>query len=104
MTQVDTPASLPGAGASQDEHLAALSGYKYGWHDSDAYAAASRRGLSEDVVRGISAMKHEPQWMLDMRLKALKLFQRKPMPTWGCLLYTSPSPRDVEESRMPSSA
>ena len=41
MTQVDTPASLPGAGASQDEHLAALSGYKYGWHDSDAYAAAS---------------------------------------------------------------
>ena len=29
MTQVDTPASLPGAGASQDEHLAALSGYKY---------------------------------------------------------------------------
>ena len=124
MTQVDTPASLPGAGASQDEHLVALSGYKYGWHDSDAYAAASRRGLSEDVVRGISAMKHEPQWMLDMRLKALKLFQRKPMPTWGvdistidfdqikyfvraqerqaaswedlpaCLLYTSPSPRD----------
>ena len=50
MTQVDTPASLPGAGASQDEHLAALSGYKYGWHDSDAYAAASRRGLSEDVA------------------------------------------------------
>ena len=88
MTQVDTPASLPGAGASQDEHLAALSGYKYGWHDSDAYAAASRRGLSEDVVRGISAMKHEPQWMLDMRLKALKLFQRKPMPTWGVDIST----------------
>ena len=88
MTQVDPPASLPGAGASQDEHLAALSGYKYGWHDSDAYAAASRRGLSEDVVRGISAMKHEPQWMLDMRLKALKLFQRKPMPTWGVDIST----------------
>ncbi|GAE75124.1 iron-sulfur cluster assembly protein SufB [Cutibacterium acnes JCM 18918] len=39
-------------------------------------------------MRGISAMKHEPQWMLDMRLKALKLFQRKPMPTWGVDIST----------------
>ena len=49
MTQVDnttSDAALPGTGESQDEHIAALSGYKYGWHDSDAYAAASQRGLS----------------------------------------------------------
>jgi Fe-S cluster assembly protein SufB len=85
-TQVDTSPALPGTGVSQDEHLAALSGYKYGWHDSDAYAAASQRGLSEEVVRGISAMKHEPEWMLKLRLKALRQFQKKPMPTWGVKL------------------
>ena len=86
MTQVDntaTDAALPGTGESQDEHIAALSGYKYGWHDSDAYAAASQRGLSEDVVRGISMLKNEPEWMLQRRLKALRIFDRKPMPTWG---------------------
>ena len=86
MTQVDntaTDAALPGTGGSQDEHIAALSGYKYGWHDSDAYAAASQRGLSEDVVRGISMLKNEPEWMLQRRLKALRIFDRKPMPTWG---------------------
>ena len=86
MTQVDnttSDAALPGTGESQDEHIAALSGYKYGWHDSDAYAAASQRGLSEDVVRGISMLKNEPEWMLQRRLKALRIFDRKPMPTWG---------------------
>ncbi|ERS33553.1 FeS assembly protein SufB [Propionibacterium sp. KPL1844] len=86
MTQVDnttSDATLPGTGESQDEHIAALSGYKYGWHDSDAYAAASQRGLSEDVVRGISTLKNEPEWMLQRRLKALRIFDRKPMPTWG---------------------
>ncbi|MDU1580764.1 Fe-S cluster assembly protein SufB [uncultured Cutibacterium sp.] len=86
MTQVDnttSDAALPGTGESQDEHIAALSGYKYGWHDSDAYAAASQRGLSEDVVQGISTLKNEPEWMLQRRLKALRIFDRKPMPTWG---------------------
>ncbi|MEA5647432.1 MAG: Fe-S cluster assembly protein SufB [Cutibacterium granulosum] len=86
MTQVDnttSDAALPGTGESQDEHIAALSGYKYGWHDSDAYAAASQRGLSEDVVRGISTLKNEPEWILQRRLKALRIFDRKPMPTWG---------------------
>ena len=86
MTQVDnttSDAALPGTGESQDEHIAALSGYKYGWHDSDAYAAASQRGLSADVVRGISTLKNEPEWMLQRRLKALRIFDRKPMPTWG---------------------
>jgi len=47
------------------------------------YAHQSRRGLGEDVVRSISALKNEPQWMLDFRLKALDIFNRMPMPTWG---------------------
>src|ERR1700758_1497267 len=63
--------------------LEGLDRYKFGWSDSDAAGAAARRGLNEEVVRDISAKKNEPQWMLDLRLKGLKLFRRKPMPTWG---------------------
>lgn len=57
--------------------------YEYGWHDSDAAGQSARRGLDEDVVRFISAEKNEPEWMLKRRLKALKVFERKPMPNWG---------------------
>ena len=60
-----------------------LGRYEYGWRDSDDKGAQARRGLNEDVVRDISAKKDEPQWMLDLRLKGLRLFDRKPMPTWG---------------------
>jgi len=63
--------------------LEGLDRYKFGWSDSDAAGASARRGLNEDVVRDISAKKNEPEWMLDLRLKGLKLFERKPMPTWG---------------------
>ncbi len=58
-------------------------GYQYGWSDSDAAGSNARRGLSEEVVRDISMRKGEPQWMLDLRLKGLALFGRKPMPVWG---------------------
>jgi len=63
--------------------LEGLGNYKFGWADSDAAGAAARRGLSEEVVRDISALKNEPEWMLDLRLKGLRLFRKKPMPTWG---------------------
>src|SRR6201996_5987090 len=63
--------------------LEGLDRYKFGWSDSDAAGASAKRGLNEDVVRDISAKKNEPQWMLDMRLKGLRLFEKKPMPTWG---------------------
>ncbi|GIF12031.1 Fe-S cluster assembly protein SufB [Actinoplanes teichomyceticus] len=68
---------------TQEEHLAALGKYEYGWADADIAGAAATRGLSEAVVRDISAKKNEPQWMLDLRLKGLRLFDRKPMPSWG---------------------
>ena len=68
---------------SQEEHLAALGNYQYGWADSDVAGASAQRGLNEAVVRGISAKKDEPEWMRDLRLKGLRLFSRKPMPTWG---------------------
>jgi Fe-S cluster assembly protein SufB len=63
--------------------LEGLDRYKFGWADSDAAGESARRGLSEEVVRDISAKKNEPEWMLDLRLKGLKLFRRKPMPDWG---------------------
>ena len=65
------------------EQLEGLGTYEYGWADSDTAGATAQRGLSEAVVRDISAKKSEPQWMLDMRLKGLRLFDRKPMPTFG---------------------
>src|SRR5690606_39901862 len=42
-----------------------------------------KRGISEAVVRDISTLKSEPEWMLKTRLKGYQLFGRKPMPTWG---------------------
>ncbi|GGI00449.1 MULTISPECIES: Fe-S cluster assembly protein SufB [Mammaliicoccus] len=57
--------------------------YKYGFHDEDVSIFRSGRGLTEDIVRKISEMKDEPQWMLDFRLKSLKQFYKMPMPMWG---------------------
>ncbi|GAA3764476.1 Fe-S cluster assembly protein SufB [Plantactinospora mayteni] len=68
---------------TQEEQLAALGRYEYGWADSDVAGSAAQRGLNEAVVRDISAKKNEPAWMLDLRLKGLRLFGRKPMPNWG---------------------
>lgn len=63
--------------------LDGLGNYEYGWADPDVAGAEAKRGLSEDVVRDISAKKNESEWMLNLRLKGLKLFGKKPMPTWG---------------------
>jgi Fe-S cluster assembly protein SufB len=63
--------------------LEGLGRYEYGWADSDAAGAIAKRGLSEEVVREISRLKNEPEWMLETRLKALRLFNKKPLPTWG---------------------
>ncbi|HWH31672.1 MAG TPA: Fe-S cluster assembly protein SufB [Egibacteraceae bacterium] len=60
-----------------------LGTYKYGWSDPSTSVFVPKKGLSEDVVREISALKDEPQWMLDVRLKAYKQFLARPMPTWG---------------------
>jgi Fe-S cluster assembly protein SufB len=56
---------------------------RYDFRTEIDYAHRSRRGIGEDVVREISKVKGEPQWMLDFRLKALDVFFQMPMPTWG---------------------
>jgi Fe-S cluster assembly protein SufB len=60
-----------------------LGAYKLGWHDEDNYAFKAKKGLNEEVIRDMSRMKGEPQWMLDFRLKAYQRFLRRPIPTWG---------------------
>ncbi len=68
---------------TQDEQIASLGRYGFGWADSDVAGASAKRGLNEAVVRDISAKKSEPEWMLDRRVKALSIFAKKPMPNWG---------------------
>ncbi|MCY4645772.1 MAG: Fe-S cluster assembly protein SufB [Gammaproteobacteria bacterium] len=60
-----------------------LDDYKYHFITEDEPVFRSGRGLNEKVVREISAQKGEPEWMLDFRLKALAIYNAKPMPTWG---------------------
>ena len=70
--------------STDDEIINSISAsYDFGWHDSDEAGEKAKRGLDEQVVREISAIKGEPEWMLTKRLKAYSTFERKPMPTWG---------------------
>ena len=61
----------------------APSEYRYGFSDPEAYLARTPKGLTEATVRAISAYKKEPEWMLEKRLAAFKIFLEKPMPPWG---------------------
>ncbi|MGD0728591.1 MAG: Fe-S cluster assembly protein SufB [Candidatus Micrarchaeaceae archaeon] len=56
---------------------------RYGFNDSFEYKFKTQKGLSEDIVREISAMKNEPEWMLEKRLIGYKQFLAKPTPQWG---------------------
>ncbi|MFH1591055.1 MAG: Fe-S cluster assembly protein SufB [archaeon] len=56
---------------------------KYGFSKPDQSVFSTGTGINADVVTQISRMKEEPGWMLDIRLKALALFESKPMPSWG---------------------
>jgi len=93
--------------STQTEELIALSDYKYGFNDKVKYAFQAQRGLTPNVVKEMSAMKGEPQWMLDFRLKSLGIFNKKPMPTWGGQInlnldeityYTRPTEKTSEGS------
>ena len=58
--------------------------YEHGYSFStDSYKHISKPGLSKKVIEEISALKDEPQWMLEQRLKAYEIFKSKPMPDWG---------------------
>ncbi len=57
--------------------------YKWGFSDPETYVFRTRKGLDAETVEQISAMKGEPQWMLDFRLKAYAHYQQRAMPQWG---------------------
>ena len=60
-----------------------LSKYQLGWSDDEDYVFKPTKGLNEDLVREISWMKGEPNWMRDFRVKSLKQFEKRPLPHWG---------------------
>ena len=57
--------------------------YKYGFKNEDVSILNTGKGLNEEVVRAISKLKNEPEWMLEFRLKALKAFNELPLPSFG---------------------
>jgi Fe-S cluster assembly protein SufB len=57
--------------------------YKWGFHDETPPSFITQKGLSRGVVEEISAIKNEPEWMREFRLRALETFYKKPMPAWG---------------------
>ncbi len=95
---------------SEEEIVAAVNqdyATKYGFADSEDYVFKAERGLDENVIRNMSAMKNEPEWMLDIRLKGYRHFLERPMPDWGADLsgidfeniyyYIKPTDRDEDD-------
>jgi len=69
--------------SSRSDDLDINDEYKYGFHDPEVAVYKAEKGLTEEVVRKMSEMKGEPDWMLEFRLQALATFRAKPMPKWG---------------------
>ena len=99
---------------TREKDIEKLKDYKYGF-TTDIENIKAPKGLNKDVIKFISNIKKEPEWMLNFRLKAYERLKLLKEPNWqkpkypkidyqDCLLYTSPSPRDGQISRMPSSA
>lgn len=57
--------------------------YKYDFKDQAKVIYSTGKGLNEEVVRKISELKHEPEWMTEYRLKSLKAFEKMPLPSYG---------------------
>src|SRR5208282_6608249 len=68
----------------QLQEIVASEEYKerYGFSEKVEYDHFDK-GLTEDTIRQISKIKGEPEWMLEKRLAAYKIFTSKPMPNWG---------------------
>ncbi|MCH5179624.1 MAG: Fe-S cluster assembly protein SufB [Erysipelotrichales bacterium] len=60
-----------------------LDEYKYGFKNEDVSITNTGIGLSEEIIREISKLKNEPEWMLEFRLKAYELFKKLPLPKYG---------------------
>jgi Fe-S cluster assembly protein SufB len=56
---------------------------KYGFKDDHKNSVDIGKGINEEIIRQISKLKNEDQWMLDLRLRSYKIFLEKQMPNWG---------------------
>jgi Fe-S cluster assembly protein SufB len=65
------------------EPAAFKGGYQFGFYDPDQSVCRAPKGLDREIVEQISAIKGEPTWMRDSRLKAFDIFLQKPIPAWG---------------------
>lgn len=69
---------------NQEEVLSSQDDYKYGFHDENVKTVLETgKGLTEEVVRQISAWKQEPEWMTQFRVDAFHQFEKMEMPNWG---------------------
>ena len=68
---------------TKEELKEILGDYKYGFKTETKSVMDTGKGLTEKVVREISKMKNEPEWMLEFRLKSLQTFFDKENPSWG---------------------
>jgi Fe-S cluster assembly protein SufB len=73
---------------------AVLNDYKYGFV-TDIESDSAPKGLSEDIVRFISAKKNEPEWMLEWRLKAYRHWLKMKEPTWANIDYPAINYQDI---------
>ena len=77
--------------------------YKYGFV-TDIETVKAPKGLSEEVIRFISAKKDEPAWLLDWRLKSYKKWLKMEEPDWAMLDYEKPNFQDIYYYAAPKSA
>jgi Fe-S cluster assembly protein SufB len=68
---------------SDEEIIASFDDYSYDWKDTDTAGAGAAKGINEEVVRRISRLKGEAEWILERRLSGYKLFMEAPNPAWG---------------------
>tara|TARA_B110000008_G_C16962282_1_gene560636 strand:+ start:860 stop:2302 length:1443 start_codon:yes stop_codon:yes gene_type:complete len=80
----------------EDKILKEVTGaeYKYGF-TTDIESDKIPKGLSEDVVRLISAKKNEPEWLLERRLKAFEVWKKMDEPDWANVSYKKPDYQDI---------
>ena len=71
------------ANRKKEDAIYSQDDYKYGFHDDIESIIDTGKGISEEVVRKISAIKNEPEWMLEIRLKAFHIFESMPLQDWG---------------------
>lgn len=65
------------------DQIQGLNNYQYGFADEDTSIYKTKKGLNEEIVKEISTIKKEPEWMKEFRLKSYQTFVQMPLPSFG---------------------